>query len=126
MELEHSNIAFNAEICGATDNIIGPDHHDPRGRGSKDRVLIRLERQTRLRIAIVQFGVWYTQSDSPTNHGRMFSVEYEQECSTAYIKVAHEHSLICIVVSATSTGLDSTDILSPSFRYDSAKPKLSS
>jgi hypothetical protein len=86
MELEHSNIA------------------------SKGCDLIRLERKTRLPIAIVQFGVWYTQSDSPTNHGRTFSVEYERECSTAYIKVAHEHSLICIIVSATSAGLDSTDI----------------
>src|SRR5579863_740609 len=59
--------------------------------------------QVRLRIAKVQFGVWYRPSDSP-GVGRSFSVEYERDIlqhSAAWINVVYEHKLICIDVSAT-------------------------
>jgi hypothetical protein len=73
-------------------------------------------RQVRLRIAKVQFGVWYTQLDS-TDPGKTFSVEHEREYlgqSSAYIKLIYKQSLICIDVSATFTGLDTTD--NPTFQ----------
>jgi hypothetical protein len=63
-------------------------------------------RQVRLRIAKVQFGVWYTQSDS-AKHGRTFSVEHERDYvtqSAAYLNIIYERSLICIDVSATFLG----------------------
>lgn len=58
-------------------------------------------RQVRLRIAKVQFGVWYRQPNSPPNHGRAFSIEYEHDFlsqSEAYISVVYEHKLIRIEV----------------------------
>ena len=60
----------------------------------------------RLRIAKVQFGVWYTQPESnslPKN--RTFSVEYEREYinqSAAYLHIVYERRLICIDVSGSS------------------------
>ena len=64
-------------------------------------------RQVRLRIAKVQFGVWYTQSESDSlpNHGRTFSVEHEREFlsqSAAYLNIVYERRLICIDVSVDS------------------------
>ena len=57
----------------------------------------------RLRIAKVQFGVWYKPSDSP-GAGRSFSIEYEREFisqSAAYLYVVYEHKLIRIDVCVT-------------------------
>jgi RNA-dependent RNA polymerase len=59
-------------------------------------------REVRPRIAKVQFGVWYRQPNSPPNHGREFSIEYERDVlsnSEAYVSVVYEHKLICIEVS---------------------------
>lgn len=58
--------------------------------------------QVRLRIAKIQFGVWYRDQNAPPN--RAFSIEYEQEVlnqSAAYIAIAYEQGLIRIDVSAT-------------------------
>ena len=57
----------------------------------------------RLRIAKVQFGVWYKPSDS-SGRRRTFSVEHERDFlskSAAYINLVYEHKLIHIDVSAT-------------------------
>jgi len=57
----------------------------------------------RLRIAKVQFGVWYKPSNSP-GAGRSFSIEYEREFisqSAAYLYVVYEHKLIRVDVCAT-------------------------
>jgi RNA-dependent RNA polymerase len=56
-----------------------------------------------LRIAKVQFGVWYKPSNSP-GAGRSFSIEYEREFispSVAYLYVVYEHKLIRIDVCVT-------------------------
>ncbi|KAI0253582.1 RNA dependent RNA polymerase-domain-containing protein [Lactifluus subvellereus] len=63
-------------------------------------------RQVRLRIAKIQFGVWYTPSDSSTNQGRSFSVEHEREYlsqSAAYVNLVYENSLICIDIGQRET-----------------------
>ena len=63
-------------------------------------------RQVYLRIAKVQFGVWYRQPNSPPNHGRAFSIEYENNFlsqSEAYISVVYEHKLIRIEVGITQS-----------------------
>jgi hypothetical protein len=60
-------------------------------------------RQVRLRIAKVQFGVWYIRPES-NSHGRTFSVEHEREFinqSAAYLSVVYERRLICIDVSTS-------------------------
>jgi hypothetical protein len=60
--------------------------------------------QAHSRIAKVQFGVLYRQPNSPPNHGRAFSIEYEHDFlsqSEAYISVAYEHKLIRIEVGVT-------------------------
>jgi RNA-dependent RNA polymerase len=73
----------------------------------QDKCRTQIEEEARLvhlRIAQVQFGVWYKPSNSLTNEGRAFSVEYEREClrqSAAYISVVYEHKLIHIHVSTT-------------------------
>jgi RNA-dependent RNA polymerase len=57
----------------------------------------------RLRIAKVQFGVWYKPSNSP-GAARSFSIEYERDFisqSAAYLYVVYEHKLIRIDVCAT-------------------------
>lgn len=68
----------------------------------KQRKAIESEaRRVRPRIAKVQFGVWYRQPNSPPNHGRDFSIEYERDFlskSEAYVSVVYEHKLICIEV----------------------------
>jgi RNA-dependent RNA polymerase len=60
----------------------------------------------RLRIAKVQFGVWYTQPESNSlSNNRTFSVEHEREYlnqSAAYLHIVYERRLICIDVSASS------------------------
>ncbi|KAI9449714.1 RdRP-domain-containing protein [Lactarius psammicola] len=65
-------------------------------------------RQVRLRIANVQFGVWYTRSESNSlpNHGRTFSVEHEREFinqSAAYINIVYERRFICIDIGQRET-----------------------
>ncbi|KAF8267887.1 RNA dependent RNA polymerase-domain-containing protein [Lactarius quietus] len=78
-------------------------------RKEKERKEIEDEaRQVRLRIAKVQFGVWYTQPESNTlpNHGRTFSVEHEQEYlnqSAAYLNVVYERRLISIDIGQRET-----------------------
>lgn len=60
--------------------------------------------QVRLRIANIQFGVWYRDPNAPQGQRRAFSVEYEREFlrhSAAYITVVYEHGLIRIDVSVT-------------------------
>jgi RNA-dependent RNA polymerase len=62
-------------------------------------------RQVYLRIAKVQFGVWYRQPKSPPNHGRAFSIEYEHDFlsqSAAYISVVYEHNVIRVEVGIVS------------------------
>ncbi|KAI9452162.1 RdRP-domain-containing protein [Russula earlei] len=67
----------------------------------RDRLRSHMEyqaRQVRLRIARLQFGVWYKPSNSP-GKGRSFSVEYERDFlrqSSAYISVVYEHKLVHI------------------------------
>jgi hypothetical protein len=69
----------------------------------QDKIRTQIEErasQVRLRVAKVQFGVWYKPSDS-TNTGRLFSVEYERNFlhrSAAYLYIVYEHKLICIDV----------------------------
>jgi RNA-dependent RNA polymerase len=69
----------------------------------KRRTLIEDQaRQVRLRIALIQFGIWYRPSNCPADRGRTFSVEYERDFlqhSAAYISVVYEHQLIRIDVS---------------------------
>jgi RNA-dependent RNA polymerase len=60
----------------------------------------------RLRISQIQFGVWYksTNSESPSNQRRRFSIEYERDFlvhSAAYISIVYGHKLIHIDVSLT-------------------------
>jgi RNA-dependent RNA polymerase len=74
---------------------INPDQ-DKRRTQIEDRA-----REVRLRIAKVQFGVWYNPPNSPGS-GRSFSVEYERDFlrkSAAYLYVVYEHKLIHIDVS---------------------------
>ena len=72
----------------------------------KDKLRTQTEdraHEVRLRIAIVQFGVWYKASNSPGT-GRSFSIEYERnflDQSAAYLFMVYEHKLIRIDVSAT-------------------------
>lgn len=72
----------------------------------KDRLRSQVEEQARLvrlRIAKVQFGVWYRPPDSPSPR-RAFSIEHERDFlshSAAYISVVYEHKLIHIDVSTT-------------------------
>jgi RNA-dependent RNA polymerase len=57
----------------------------------------------RLRIAIVQFGIWYKASNAPGTR-RSFSVEHERDFlnhSAAYLFMEYEHKLIRIDVRAT-------------------------
>jgi len=58
----------------------------------------------RLRIAKVQFGVWYKPSNNTPGAGRSFSVEYERDFinqSAAYLYVVYEHKLIRVDVCTT-------------------------
>jgi RNA-dependent RNA polymerase len=76
---------------------IDPDHEKKRTQ------IEERAREVRLRIAKVQFGVWYKPLDSPSP-GRSFSVEYERDFihnSAAYLYVVYEHKLIRIDASAT-------------------------
>jgi RNA-dependent RNA polymerase len=70
----------------------------------KQRQVIESQTGQALRIALVQFGVWYRKPNSPPNHGRAFSIEYEHDFlsqSEAYISVVYEHKLIRIEVGIT-------------------------
>jgi RNA-dependent RNA polymerase len=72
----------------------------------QDKIRTQIEErssQVRLRVAKVQFGVWYKPSDS-TDTRRSFSVEYERNFlykSAANLYLVCEHRLICIDVSVT-------------------------
>jgi RNA-dependent RNA polymerase len=90
------NVPLDVKLALEKALYIGPD---------QDRLHAQKEGycgQVRLRIAKIQFGVWYRDQIAPPN--RAFSIEYEQEVlhqSAAYIAVAYEQSLIRIDVSAT-------------------------
>jgi RNA-dependent RNA polymerase len=76
----------------------------------KQRKVIEGQTGETLRIAKVQFGVWYRQPNSPPNHGRAFSIEYEQDFlskSEAYISVVYEYKLIRIDVGITQSLVES-------------------
>ena len=85
----------------------------------KHRTQIEEEaRLVHLRIAQVQFGVWCKPSNSLTNEGRAFSVEYEREClrqGAAYISVVYEHKLIHIHVSTTLSATNLPTFLTSRF-----------
>ena len=72
----------------------------------KDKLRTETEdcaRAVRLRIAIVQFGIWYKDSNAPGT-GRSFSVEYERNFlnhSAAYLFMEYEHKLLRIDVHVT-------------------------
>lgn len=88
------------EVVYRLEKALYVDHRKEQRR----RTLEDTASQFRLRIANVQFGVWYTQPDTFPNQGRSFSVEYEREYvsqSAAYINLVYEDSLFCIDVSAT-------------------------
>lgn len=74
-------------------------------RKAKEREEIEDQaREVRLRIARLQFGVWYTRPES-NSHGRTFSVEHEREFinqGAAHLTVEYERRLICIDVSASA------------------------
>ena len=75
---------------------------DPR-KEQRRRRLEDTARDVRLRIAKVQFGVWYTEPDPLLKQRRSFAVEYEREYlsqSAAYIYLVYEDRLICIDVGA--------------------------
>ncbi|KAH9018099.1 RdRP-domain-containing protein [Lactarius pseudohatsudake] len=58
--------------------------------------------QVCLRVANIQFGVWYRDPSAPHNRSRAFSTEYDREFlrhSAAYITVIYEYSHIRIDVS---------------------------
>lgn len=78
---------------------VGPE------KEKKRKVIESQARETRLRIAKLQFGVWHKPPNSPPNHGRAFSIEYEREFISkgeAYISVVYEHKLIRIDVCGIS------------------------
>ncbi|KAI9449720.1 RdRP-domain-containing protein [Lactarius psammicola] len=67
--------------------------------------------QVRLRVANIQFGVWYRE---PNNQRRAFSTEYEREFlrhSAAYITVVYEYSHIRIDIGQRETEEDNFLIL---------------
>ncbi|KAH8995451.1 RdRP-domain-containing protein [Lactarius akahatsu] len=63
--------------------------------------------QIRLRVANVQFGVWYRNPSTPQNQRRAFSIEYEREFlhhgAAACIAVDYERSLIHIDIGQRET-----------------------
>jgi hypothetical protein len=59
-------------------------------------------KHARLKVAKVQFGVWYRNPDALPDQGRSFSIEYERDFprnGAAYIQIAHELGLFRISVS---------------------------
>jgi RNA-dependent RNA polymerase len=93
---------FNTVPQNVKDTLEKALYIDP----EKDRLRSQIEeeaRLVRLRIAKLQFGVWYKPSDSPSPR-RTFSIEHERDFlskSAAYIYVVYEHKLIHIDVSTT-------------------------
>jgi len=91
-----------------TDNQVPPDvrqvlekalYIDPELDKRRTRIEDRA-RSVRLRVAKVQFGVWYKPSNTP-GAGRSFSIEYERDFisqSAAYLYVVYEHKLIRVDV----------------------------
>src|SRR6266404_252625 len=80
--------------------------------------------QVRLRIAKLQFGVWFKGANDPQAKARAFSIEHERDFlrpSAAYMTLVYERGLIRIDVSATL--FDSAHITSIQFRSDSERPK---
>lgn len=76
---------------------------DPRKAKEREEIEDKA-RQVRLRIAKLQFGVWYTRPES-NSRGKTFSVEYERDFinqSAAHLNVEYERRLICIDVSASA------------------------
>ncbi|KAH9989051.1 RNA dependent RNA polymerase-domain-containing protein [Russula compacta] len=79
---------------------VGPE------REKKRKVIESQAREARLRIAKLQFGVWHRPPNSPQNHGRAFSIEYEREFVSkgeAYISVVYEYKLIRIDIGQRET-----------------------
>jgi RNA-dependent RNA polymerase len=76
---------------------IGPEQE-------QTRWLILAHLQTRIRVARVQFGVWYRpESQHPGGKvmDRIFSVEYERdytEKSAAYVEIVYDHKLMKLEV----------------------------
>jgi RNA-dependent RNA polymerase len=73
-------------------------------KGQARKKIEDVARQVRLRIAKIQFGLWYMPSDPPPKQRRTFSIEYERDYltqSAAYISLVYEDSVMCIDVSAT-------------------------
>ncbi|KAI9446025.1 RdRP-domain-containing protein [Lactarius indigo] len=65
--------------------------------------------QVCLRVANIQFGVWYRESSGPHNRSRAFSTEYDREFlrqSAAYITVVYEYSHIRIDIGQRHTEED--------------------
>ena len=95
-----------------SDNHIPPDvkqvlekalYIDPEQDKRRTRIKDRAH-SVHLRIAKVQFGVWYKPSNSSVA-GRSFSIEYERDFmgqSSAYLHVVYEHKLIRVDVCATT------------------------
>ena len=96
----------------------------------QDKLRSQIEEQSklvRLRIARVQFGVWYKSSD-PHGQRRRFSVEHEREFlsnSAAYIYIVYEHKLIHIDVSATLFSQFKIHLTSPTLRSGRGKLRKS-
>jgi RNA-dependent RNA polymerase len=94
----HRNVPLGINETLEKALYIGPEQDKCRAQIEEEARLVRL------RIAQVQFGVWYKPSNSCAGQSRAFSVEYEREflCqSAAYISVVYEHKLIHIDVSTT-------------------------
>jgi len=94
----HRGVSKNVEKIIEKALYIDPDQ-DKLRKQIEDKA-----REVRLRIAKLQFGVWYKPSNSP-GKGRSFSIEYERDFiqkSAAYVYVVYEHKFIHIDVS-TST-----------------------
>ncbi|KAH9066241.1 RNA dependent RNA polymerase-domain-containing protein [Lactarius vividus] len=77
---------------------------DPRQEKERQKIEDKA-RQVRLRIAKVQFGVWYTQpeSNSPPNHGRIFSTEHERKFVSQSAAYIYERRLVCIDIGQRET-----------------------
>ncbi|KAI9449719.1 RdRP-domain-containing protein [Lactarius psammicola] len=70
--------------------------------------------QVRLRVAKIQFGVWYREPNAPQNQRRAFSTEYERDFlrhSAAYITAVYEYSHIRIDIGQRENEEDNLLIL---------------
>jgi RNA-dependent RNA polymerase len=96
----HRDVPLNVKDTLEKALYVDPDRDKRRNQIEDQSKLVRL------RVTHVQFGVWYksTNSESPSNQKRRFSIEYERDFllhSAAYISIVYEHKAIHIDVSAT-------------------------